>query len=95
MNKIKNSVPFVLILAYISLLTVRQPNIADAIVVLGLVVLAGFKYYLDSNKAPDIKREILAEVRKTEEELKALKGQVGSLSFTMNREKTINEQFKF
>jgi hypothetical protein len=95
MDRIKQSVPFVLILAYISLLTVRQPNIADAIVATALCALTGFKLYLDSNKAPDIKAELEIELKKRDEEVNALKNQVGTLSFNLNREKTINEQFKF
>jgi hypothetical protein len=95
MEKIKQSVPFVLILTYISLLTIRQPNIADAIVAIGLCALAGFKLYLDSNKAPDMKAEVQAELQKRDEELHALKSQLGTLSFNLKKEKSINEQFKF
>lgn len=93
-NEFKEAVPFALAVGYIALLFFRTPNFADAIVAVAILSLAGFKYFLDSKKQPDLKLEFERELKKRDEELSALKGQVGKVSLTQQRG-GINDNFRW
>lgn len=93
-KEFKEAVPFALAVGYIALLFIRTPSFADALVAVAILGLAGFKYFLDSKKQPDMRLEMERELRKRDEELSALKGQVGQVSLTQQRG-GMGENFRF
>lgn len=95
MKKIKEAVPFVLALSYITLLFFRVPTYADAIVSIAILALAGFKYYIDSKKTPDFKKLMDAELKKRDEELSALQGQIGKVSLGQSKQGAANEHLRW
>jgi hypothetical protein len=54
---IQTNLPFIFILSYLITCIYRIPNINEAIIIVALSGLFGFKLWLDHNKKPDINKE--------------------------------------
>lgn len=77
MDKLKNALPYVLLLSFIALSLYKQPQIADSIIIIALCALSGFKFYLESKKQPNYLTEFNEYLVKQQKELEDLKTIVG------------------
>lgn len=77
MEKVKEALPFVLLVSFLALSHYKQPQIADSIIIIALTALSGFKIYLDSKKQPNYLKEFQEHLQKRDKEIEDLKTVVG------------------
>lgn len=91
----------VLGLVYISILTLLESqglvnqSISSQIPTVCLFLLYGYNLYLASREVPDIRAEILEEIKKRDEHLQQLKNEVGKVSLSVTRSGAFNEKVRF
>lgn len=93
MQKLKEALPFVLLVSFLALSHYKQPQIADSIIIIALSALSGYKFYLDSLKKPDYLKEFKAELDKRDkevEDLKTIVGMYGVAQQNQQRQENIN-----
>lgn len=92
--KYLNYIPYGCLLSYLALLFVRQPQIADSFIVLGLLGLVGYVKYLSSKEQPDYLEIFSKEFHKLQKEVEEAKGIAGQFA-VKDKMRQQNEQFKF
>jgi hypothetical protein len=71
--------PYIISISYLILCHFRTPQIADSIIVIGLLGYLGYKNYLATKETPDIRKEINEEINKLRRELTQVKDEVNHL----------------
>jgi|11_taG_2_1085331.scaffolds.fasta_scaffold05730_2 hypothetical protein len=91
MEKLKEVLPYLLLVSFLGLSHYKQPQIADSIIIIALSALCGYKLYLDSRKTPDYSKLFKEEIEKHKKELEDVKTVVGMYNMAQKqREKSQN-----
>lgn len=85
-ESVRKLIPSAIIIAYITLLHFREPQISDALIALGMFTLFGFQAFLRAKEQPDFRKEIRKEIsddmKKLAKEITDTKAEVGKLSMS-------------
>ena len=73
------NLPCFLLLSYTTKVLITGASIGDAIGLIALSTLAGWWFYLDENREPDINEKAKADVLKLAQELDLIKSSLSSL----------------
>lgn len=72
--------PYLISISYLILCHFRTPQIADSIIVIGLLSYLGYKNYLSNKEVPDVRKEVNDELIKFRRELAQVKDEVNSIA---------------
>jgi hypothetical protein len=89
MKKVKNALPFVLLVSFLALSHYKQAQIADSIILLGLCALCGYSLFLDSRKTPNYIEEFKQNLEKKDKEIKELQTSLGIYNMSQKRKEQV------
>lgn len=105
MKKILEGLPFLLLTVITLKSVIIIPSIADALILLSIVLLSGLQYYLNQKKQPDytklfteelkrIETSKISEINKLKQELSEVKELFGKYTVRVNNN-TRTSEFEF
>lgn len=89
MEKVKNALPFVLLVSFLALSHYKQAQIADSIILLGLCALCGYSLFLSSKKTPNYIEEFKQNLEKKDKEIKELQTSLGIYNMSQKRKEQV------
>lgn len=90
MNKLKNALPYVLLVSFLVFSHLKQPQLADSIIIIALCALSGYKYYLESKETPDYVQLFAQELQNQQQQLKNLQTTVGFHNIAQQNRENVN-----
>jgi hypothetical protein len=85
--------PYLLVTSYLILCHFRTPNIADSIIIVGLLSYLGYNKFLSTKETPDIRKEVVQEITKFRKDITEMQTELNQVSLASKG--TFNAKYKF
>jgi hypothetical protein len=89
MKKVKEALPFVLLISFLTLSHFKQAEIADSIIIIGLCALCAYSLFLDSRKTPDYMKEFKQSLEEKDKQIKDLQTSIGIYNMSQKRKEQV------
>lgn len=89
-----NYIPYVALVAYLTLLFFRSPSVADSLIIISLCSLLGFYKFLGDKESPDYLKLFNKELSLIKTDVQNVKDTTGQLGLA-NQRKSERDSFRF